>query len=466
MKTTTISIDLRTAIEAGLTLAVCILTGCAAEAPPAPPAPDTPPNVIIILIDTLRADHMDLYGYERSTTPFLTELAADSAVFARARAQAGCTYPSVNVMLTSRYPFQFYKRKDEGFGIPDDLPSMPELLRRSGYSTAAVSASPIVRATPSEHNPHGGFGRGFDVFDETCLWREAACVNRQANRVVDELSPPFFLYLHYMDPHDHYRPPDDWRHRFTRPYDGHEFVANGEINPIASMLYDDGPEVAIGDRDIEHLRDLYDEEIAYLDSQLRAFFEDLEAGGHLENTIVVVTADHGEEFLEHGHVGHCRGVWDTLTWVPLIVRGPGIEPATFDQAVQHVDLLPTLLDLIGAEAGDTLMRGRSLREALSSGELSDDISYAFADQSRYRAADDGRHQLILDGVDMEFDLFDLDADPLQQTDVWSPDDPTGDRLSAALGSWLRESGQWIRLDEALAAGRETEEMLRTLGYLE
>lgn len=444
---------------------VC-LTACAQPAADVAPAGDRPPNVLFILIDTLRADHMSLYGYDRDTTPFLSQLAERSAVFARARSQAACTYPSVNVILTSRYAYRFYKLPGGRMSIPDDLVSMPELFRAAGYTTAAVSASPIVRATPSENNPSGGFGRGFDTFDETCLWREAACVNARATSALGQLDEPFFLYLHYMDPHGHYQPPSDWQHKFTRPYHGHDFIAAGNGNPIGQMLYDNGPVVEYDERDIEHLRDLYDEEIAYLDSQLKLLFAELEAAGRLANTIVVITADHGEEFLEHGHIGHCRGVWDTLTWVPLLINGPGVEPGLFTGPVQHVDLLPTLLDQAGIETTRDGMRGRSLRDVMATGPGDSGNPFAFSDQSRYRAADDGRFQLILDGVDMKFTLFDLDADPLEQQDLWSPENPEGEKLSSALGGWLKATGQWIKLDEALAAGRDTEEMLRTLGYLQ
>ena len=442
-----------------------MLTACAGPAS-SPPHDQGPPNVIFILIDTLRADHMSLYGYERPTTPFLDELAGRSAVFGRARSQAACTYPSVNVILTSRYAYNFYKRPGGHMGIPDDLVPMPQLFRAAGYATAAVSASPIVRATPSEHNPEGGFDRGFDTFDESCLWREAACVNDRGLAVVDSTAKPYFLYLHYMDPHGHYQPPASWHLRFAQPYNGLDFIAKGDANPIAEMLYDNGPKVDFTDHDIQHLRDLYDDEIAYLDTELRSFFAALEAAGRLDNTIVVITADHGEEFLEHGHVGHCRGVWDTLTWVPLMIAGPGITPGRYPHAVQHVDLLPPLLDLARIEAPREGMRGRSLRTALQTGTDHAEESFAFSDQSRYRAADDGRFQLILDGVAMKFQLFDLDADPLEHDDIWSPDDPNGAMLSSALGDWLKDTGQWIRLDEALAASQNTEEMLRTLGYLE
>ena len=303
-------------------------------------------NVIVALVDTLRADHTSLHGYSRPTTPFLEELAKESVVFERARSQAGCTYPSVNSMLTSRYAFEFYRRGSETLGIPSDLPTMAELLRAQGYTTVAVSASPIVRATPSEQNPNGEFEAGFDVFDETCLWKSAECVNQRAYEILQTLNEPFFLYLHYMDPHDFYQVPDG-RRRFAGDYEGFDFIAAGNPNPIGEMIYADGPLIEYTDADIQHLVDLYDDEIHYFDGRFRTFIAKLKNLGILDRAMLVLTADHGEEFLEHGHIKHCRGVWDTLTHVPFLLRFPGGGgPKRVQGSVQLVDILPTVLDYL------------------------------------------------------------------------------------------------------------------------
>jgi arylsulfatase A-like enzyme len=178
----------------------------------------------------------------------------------------------------------------------------------------------------------------------------------------------------------------------------------------------------------------------------------------------VLTADHGEEFLEHGHVGHCRGVWDTLTRVPLMVRLPGATATgRVEGAVQLVDVVPTILDALGAEGEFPTLEGATLAPALEGGPPS--RTYAFADQSKYRAADDGRWQLILDGVESTATLYDLHSDPLQQSDLFTGSHPEVDRLSAALNQWLRDTGQWVNFDQALAASKAKEEELKALGYL-
>ncbi len=139
-----------------------------------------PRNLIVVLVDTLRADHLASYGYSRTTSPVFDRFAAASLFLAEARSQASCTFPSANAILTGRYPVRFLGQPGGRMGIPAETPSLATMLRSRGFATAAVSASPIVRARRTKFNPTGGFDAGFDLFDEDCLWREAACVTARA----------------------------------------------------------------------------------------------------------------------------------------------------------------------------------------------------------------------------------------------------------------------------------------------
>ena len=451
---------------ATIVISVCAVVsgwyGC--RQAPTPDAVPSMPNIIVVMVDTLRADHMSLYGYQRPTTPFIDRFASEAIVFERARSQAACTFPSVNSLFTSRYAFDFYVQGEKQMGIPAEYPTMAEVLLARGYHTIAVSASPIVRATPSKENPNGGFDAGFDIFDESCLWGDAACVNARALELLKQAREPFFLYLHYMDPHSHFAPPASHQKQFAGPYDGHDFIAAGDFNPIAEMLYNDGPEVEISDRDLQHLVDLYDDEILYFDGQLEQFVASLRDGDLLDRSLLVFTSDHGEEFLEHGHVGHCRGVWDTLTRVPLFMKIPSIDDGfRVDVAVQLIDILPTVLDQLEIDAVGAAFEGTTLQPLLEGG--ASQRTFAFSDQSKYRAADDGRWQFILDGVETDVTLYDLRADPLEQHNLFNASHPEADRLGAALNDWLKDTGQWVRFDEALAASKAKEEELRALGYL-
>jgi arylsulfatase len=430
----------------------------------APPRPD-PVNVIILMVDTLRADHMSTYGYDRRTTPFISQFASQAVVFEHARSQASCTFPSVNSLLTSRNPAIFNRQGKGQLGIPDEYPSIAEILKEQGYRTIAVSASPIVCATPSDMNPIGGFDRGFDVFVEDPQWGSGARVNRAVFRQLDTIEEPFFLYAHYMDVHGPYRPPARYEKRFAGEYEGFEFIKRGSPVPIGKMLYNNGPTFDITDRDIQHLVDLYDDEIRYFDGVFRRLVKNLKQRDLLDRTIIVLTADHGEEFLEHGHIKHCRGVWDTVTRVPLIFRFPSIEGGLrIDGAVQNLDIVPTLLDYLGIQTEGLELEGKSLLPLVERQEPSRE--YAFADQREHRSADDGHFQLILDGEDGTMTLFDLRSDPLEQHDLFSPDHPEVPGLSEALNRWLTDTGQLARFDEDMAAARIKEEELRALGYLE
>ena len=265
-------------------------------------------NAILLVTDTLRADHLSLYGYERKTSPNLERLAAHASVFETARSQASCTFPSVNSLLTSR-PVRAFLGEDPMDRRLERHDPIAAILKRRGLRTLAISASWVVRATPSPHNDWGGgYDAGFDVFDESCVVRPAECLNTKAVELLDRATGPFFLYLHYLDTHDPYQPPVSHAQRFARPYSGPEAFARGDPNPIANHLYGSpgGVDPGIKPRpdDIAHLVDLYDDEIAYLDRELALLFAALRERDLLGSTVVALAADHGEEFLEHGHIKH------------------------------------------------------------------------------------------------------------------------------------------------------------------
>jgi len=432
---------------------------------PDPAVDSSPLNVIVALADTLRADHMSCYGYHRQTTPLIDSLAENSVLFERARSQAACTFPSVNSILTSRYAAVFLRQGKGKMGIPEQYATLPEILKTHGYSTIAVSASPIFRATPSKVNLTGGFGRGFDIFDEEPLWREAAYVNRQALEHLDDVEGPFFLYLHYMDPHDPYGPPEKFKKQFVRPYDGHDFIAEGGPNPIADMLYNNGPKVEINARDIEHLVDLYDDEIRYFDREFGKLIAALEKRDLLDRTLLVLASDHGEEFMEHGHVKHCRVLFDSSTRTPLIVRIPRVTAgARVTAAVQNIDIVPTILDYLHLSIDEHDLSGSSLRPLIEKTE--DGRGYAFSDQGRWRSADDGRSKLILDGLSLEYDLYDLINDPQELVASSDRDSPRARELDRQIEEWLRLTLGGSDLEESLAMAKKKHDELRALGYLQ
>ena len=429
-----------------------------------PSEPQSIKNVIVVLVDTLRADHMSTYGYERQTSPFIDEFATGAVVFEHARSQSSCTFPSVNSLMTSRYPDVFARQGVNQFGIPAEFPAIAEVLDDLGYYTVAVSQSPVVRKTPSKHNPNGGFGRGFDRFVEGCVWRHGACLNRKVFKELKLVERPFFLYLHYMEPHAPYFHPPKHPLHFTGEYEGFDFIRDGNPKPIGKMLYGDGPEYEITDHDVQHLANLYDDEILYFDDVFRSLFEELEAQGLLEETMIVFASDHGEEFLEHGHISHCRGVWDTVTHVTLFFKIPGVDGQRLEVAVQNLDIAPTILDYLAINGADFGFEGKSLRPFIEG--RAESSPYAFSKQTEFYSADGGRFHLILDVSNDHFTLFDIRKDPLEQIDLFDPAHPEFGPLKSALDGWLQQTSKRMRLRESFTADRAKEEELRALGYLE
>ena len=283
-----------------------------------------PPNVILIMIDTLRADHLGSYGYSRATSPHMDALARENLRFENVRSQAACTSPSVSSLLTSKSPITLLEQPTGHIGVPSDVPSLAQLLKMANYWTLAVTASPIVRKTPSEANRFGEFGAGFDVFHEECLMSDARCVNAAAFEALQVLTEPFFLYLHYMDVHAPYDPPSDFKRPFSKSESLPPLVRMGRSEQFQLETLERGDKVR--STEVEHFRDLYDDEIAFLDEELGNLLSELKAKGLLDRSILVIASDHGEAFQEQGYLGHCRiPLFESMTSTPLIMSIPGVD---------------------------------------------------------------------------------------------------------------------------------------------
>jgi arylsulfatase A-like enzyme len=340
-------------------LGMLLLVGARAEGS----STNRSPNVIVILIDTLRADRLGAYGNSRGLSPFLDTLAARGTVFTHAYAPSPWTNPSVASLFTSRFQSQhgvvsFNSRLDAS-----EL-TIAEVLQSHGYATGAFIANGVI-------NESNGYAQGFGTFRSYWLAPGPSDSNLQKKRA-EALAPdvmawldglpatpqgPLFLYLHYVEPHVPYSPP--------KPMLDHFFAGrtSPDLGTLSASIFLGNvfPPSAETLRDIE---DVYDAEVLALDVALRDTFAALETRHVLDNAIVVVTADHGEEFREHGHMGHGNSLYDEVIHVPLIVLVPDqITHTEVREPVSLVDVAPTLLDLIGA-AQPATFEGRSLRASL------------------------------------------------------------------------------------------------------
>jgi arylsulfatase A-like enzyme len=342
---------------------VALTVAGAAAARRAPSAEATRPNILLILVDTLRRDRLTPYGYRRETSPEIAHrLAAAGTVMEDAYSQAPWTLPSVVSLMSGRYPGELLGADLTGYGVPPEVEPLAERLGRAGYETAGFIANPALHVG-------AGFERGFRTYyappsDQEWLRRHADDLNRHALpwlAAYQDQDRPFFLYLHYIDPHD--------------PYDNPEIVGNrspfeGEYKgPVAGDwvhgIY--AGKIALLDpaRDLAHISALYDSEVHYVDRAIGELLASLRPEV-LAHTLVALTADHGEELLDHGGWKHGLTLYEEQIHVPLIWRWDGRVPAGRRLAgtVQLLDVAPTLAAAAGA-APDPRWQGVDLLPALT-----------------------------------------------------------------------------------------------------
>lgn len=404
-------------------------------------------NLLLVTFDTTRADHIGAWGNDTIATPHLDRLAVDGVRFARAFSTIPLTTPSHATILTGKYPFGHGIRDNGTFVLPQDQLTLAEILSAEGYDTAAaVGAFPLVARF--------GLGQGFDLFDDRVAvrWQDLHGERvvptpslffdeRRAGLVNEAILPwlrerderPFFAWIHYYDPHQPLEPPP--------PFD---------------QLYADDP---------------YDGEIAYADESIGVVLRHLEELGLDDRTIVVFAADHGEGLGEHQEATHSHLLYNATLHVPLIVRAPGGRSgAVVEESVGTVDILPTVLDLLGVDAPDGL-HGRSLAHHVAPRRFAEQPPtelYAESLAPRFshgwgelRAIIEGPHKLIY-GPRPE--LYDIEADPRELEDLAGREPEIADRLEARLAWMLRELGA-SSVDAAVEIDEEARRKLAALGYI-
>jgi arylsulfatase A-like enzyme len=334
------------------TALVLLLAAVLAACRPARPA--SPPNVVLIVVDTLRADRLGAYGNPRGLTPFLDQLAARGTRFANTYAASSWTCPSIASLFTSRYPSQHGVVTFEA-ALNQTEVTLAQRLSEHGYQSAGFSANFRIAQSlgyakgfgewkiyfGAEHGPPKE--RGATLRADTVAWLAAR----------PDPAQPVLLYLQYMEPHLPYNPPEPFRSQFAA-------FASGPAAAAANAKAEELDASKLSDQEVVLLESLYDAETAAVDDELRLLFDELERFGILRNAIVVVTADHGEEFKEHGYVSHGLTLFEPAIRVPLILQAPGFQGGTVvEQGVSLVDVAPTILDLAGVPAEPRFV-GRSL----------------------------------------------------------------------------------------------------------
>jgi arylsulfatase A-like enzyme len=445
-----------------LAFAVATLIGLSSACAP---VEEPPPNVVLITLDTIRADHLSCYGYERPTSPHLDHLASEGTRFDAFVNASSWTLPSHASLFTGLSPTTHGAHYAAGgavsldqaidqkgpFGafrvdaLPDQAETLAERLADAGYATGGVGAGPWLK-------PAFGLAQGFDTYDAevaSTSGRPGEEVNALALRFLTEHGDePFFLFVNYFDAHDPYEPPPDLAGRFL-PL---ETKASRSAHTLAR----------------------YDEEILHVDRCLGELLEALRETGVYDRTWIVAVTDHGELFDEHGLPGHGRTLYEGETRGALVIKPPADFARNLDGSVpcQHVDLAPTLLAGVGLPR-PVDMEGAPLWEQPSApvAELFPNPAYARAMQGRFerqlRAVHDGGFKLIVSDVDDARDtgLFDLATDPLERNDLTHIRPDVLERLQARLQDWARGLAPPLEPETVGDVDPATLKQLQALGYV-
>lgn len=442
------------------------------------------PPVFLVLVDTLRADHLSAYGYPKPTSPNVDALARDGTLHERAFAQSPWTRPSCGALLTSRYPPEIGLR-GMWSPLPAEVPILPQFLRNEGYATAGIVSSVHLSA-------QYGFDKGWDVLDLGTTYLRWTGVKRALGRLrliarsevyprydAEQLTDraiqwidaqqgsgaPLFMYLHYSDPHSPYRPPpeqDRWL----------EF-ASEEARQVAIPPI--GPP-RLGERfspaESEALVARYDAEIAFFDTHFGRLLDFLEQRGIYDEALIIFTADHGEEFAEHGGWAHGHTLYNELLHIPLIVKYPkGVAtPGERREMLSGlIDVVPTIRDVMQATWPQSGFRGRSLLPADVGPRDDPRIVYADNENPALRGGFQGDDKLIQRlsdaGSVQEERYFSLDSDFGERGDGVPPGADSAERLRELRGVMAELHDQALVPGE-IDVDEDTHEELRALGYIE
>jgi arylsulfatase A-like enzyme len=429
------------------------------------PSDPQPPNVLLITLDTTRVDHLSSYGYERQTSPVLDAFAQEGAKFELAYSPMGTTGPSHSTIFTGAYPLTHNVVKNST-PLSASQVTLAETLKSEGYQTAAIISSFVL-------SKGFGYDQGFDYFrddfdpgessvkrDEWQGFAVADGFDRRANSTTDlaiewlkekrNQNRPFFLFVHYFDPHSPYDPPAEFRGRFTDSTDK-------------------GVDLQVG---------LYDEEIAFTDQQVGVLLQSLASQGLSDDTIVVITADHGEGLGDHDHMLHGLYVYDEAVRVPLVIRWPGkiAKGQIIEAPVEFVDLAPTLFELAGLPIRDSYAQGKSLAPALT-GTSELDIErpiFLYRTHQKPRtekgvfvagdkfAVRKGNWKLIIGAEEKSFELYDLSSDPDEERNVFNDRPQVVAELKVILNEWRKRVTHDAGESEAIT--QKDRDALEKLGY--
>jgi arylsulfatase A-like enzyme len=441
--------------------------------------------VIVVVVDTLRADRLGAYGSTRPTSPALDAWAEEALVFDHAFATSSWTLPSFASILTGHLPSRHgagalaptgpgdaksrssAKRPTAAGGgrsftvLDPSLETLPEILSRQGYATAAIVNNSFL-------HPDFGLARGFRDYDHlpatnTTLRRADVVVDRSLAWLDAHSAQPFFLLVHFFDPHMDYDPPPDARGRFTAAIDSNRSLPVQEVFKLQRVV----PNLSNEDR--AFIDAAYDEEILGVDAPIDRLLEGLRKRELLERVLLVVTSDHGEELFEHGGFEHGHTMYGELLHVPLILSGPGIRRGREKAPVSLLDLAPTVLEAAGLEA-PAGMAGISLPGVAGGANAAprSETRVLVAEGNLYGpqllAAIQWPWKVISNPSTGEVLLFDLSRDPKEEKDLSEAEPERARSVLAQAAARIAAAASTATTPRTVRLDPATEERLRSLGY--
>jgi len=420
------------------------------------------PNVILISIDTLRADHLSSYGYYRQTTPNIDKLAKDGILFKQVIAQAPFTLASHMSLMTSLYPSFHKTYLLKGSHLDNKITTLAEVLYSKNYKTWAITGG-------GQLNSKYGFSKGFEIYTEYTApkFDVEKKVNEAINFIEKNKDLNFFIFLHSYKPHAPYTPEPPFDKMFDAGYKGNIDGSLSTIDAINNGLLKISPE------DKNHIVSLYDGEIREVDNFLGKFFSYLRKNGLYDNSLIIFTSDHGEEFGEHGKIGlHSHTLYDELLLVPLIIKLPSNAQRgkiVYDQ-VQSIDIFPTILQLIGVKDKSILLQGSSIANLIFNKNIKKD-NYAFTerlteDNVKLRAIRGKEFKFIYEdnGEGETYYYFNLNNDPKEQNNIEILPN-ISKKFIASLNFLIQEEKIKPHQLKEEEIDRETTEILKSLGYI-
>ncbi len=427
----------------------------------------TGPNLLLLTIDTLRADHLSCYGYDRETSPTIDGLARRGVRFDQVYAQRGLTWPSLTSIMTSLYPKTHGVRANE-VQLEPQVITLAEILKNAGYRTGAFVT-----------NYFDAPNRGFDIVKGGVIGdidKHARDLSLNWLNSFDAKKEPFFMWLHLKSPHMPYKPPAKYAAMFDSTYSG---IFDGDWAAVDSIYLN---QLDMDARDLHHLEALYDAEIRSSDAYLQKVLRQLQTLGIADNTLIVFAADHGEELYEHNHYFyHSCSIYDSVLRIPLIFVLPKVldEGKVVTNQVQSIDITPTILDLLHVPLrpefeGSSLMplllvdgvdgwhQNFSERTASILSTRTPEWKYIYNPDDYHPNCVSRRHEEGFPYYVGTEELYDVKKDPREQQDVADEYPEVARELRGQVIHWLETNK---KVHKATELTEEAKERLRALGYI-